>query len=107
VTTLLSCLHPREFAAGQVPAEGELLWCPQCQEYRECATINEYRARCEDCRYSRRFGAAGLTARVRATKHGVMKQHRVTVTCGDEVVEVISPKVTEPISGLGVDDPPF
>lgn len=57
--------------------------------------IDEYRARCQECRYSRRYGTAELTAKTKATHHALTKLHRVIVTKGDKIVEEISPKVMQ------------
>lgn len=61
----------------------------------ECTLIDEYRARCTVCTYGRRFGTAELTAKTKATVHALRSMHEVVVTKGGEVVERISPKVTE------------
>lgn len=65
--------------------------------------IDEYRARCQECRYSRRYGTAELTAKTKATHHALTKLHRVIVTKGEEIVEEISPKVMQETLG----DTPF
>lgn len=71
-----------------------------------------WRARCKECRYSRRFGAAELTAKTKATKHALDNMHAVVVTRGDEIIEEITPKVTTRRGGQsdlfsGIDEPPF
>lgn len=82
-----------------MPEPGELLWCKHCREYMECALIEEYRARCLDCTYSRRYGTAELTAKTKGTVHALKNMHTVVITKGDDEVERISPKVTQEILG--------
>ncbi len=57
--------------------------------------VEEYRARCAECTYSRRFGMAELTAKTKGTVHALTKMHKVLITKGNEVVDEISPKVTQ------------
>ena len=42
-----------------------------------------YSARCANCRYSRRYGAAQLTADTKASAHALSWQHKVTITATD------------------------
>lgn len=74
-----------------MPEEGELLWCKHCREYMEATIIDEFRVRCQNCRFSRRYGTAELTALTKATHHALTKMHEVVVTRGQEIVEKISP----------------
>lgn len=72
--------------------------------------IDDYRTRCTECRYSRRYGTAELTAKTKGTAHALTKMHKVLITKGDEVVEEISPKVTQgtfDTPGRHADEPPF
>lgn len=39
----------------------------------------EYRIKCEDCKFGRRFGRAKVTAGVAASKHAIRHVHRVRV----------------------------
>jgi len=39
----------------------------------------EWRSKCKDCRYSKKFGMAPVTAATKATTHALTNKHRVDV----------------------------
>lgn len=67
-----------------------------------------YWVKCRNCRYSRGFGFAPLTARTKATSHALRLGHEVEIQKSDLKTlttesELVSPKVTQEILG----DAPF
>lgn len=86
-TVVLVCHHALEFCAP-VPKVGERLWCARCRRDQTVARSRaDYAVRCRDCRYSRRYGQAKLTAETAATMHAQRKQgHRVRVMDGYTVI---------------------
>lgn len=103
ITVLLSCNHELEFPATHMPHPGELLWCRHHNEYMECSVIKDYRVRCQQCAFSRSFGAAEITAKTSATVHALRRMHKVIVTRAGETVETIDPKPAQ----TQLDHPPF
>lgn len=68
-----------------------------------------YWIRCKGCRYSRGFGRAPLTARVKATAHALGRGHEIDVLESDlekltvTVCDTISPNVSDET----LDTPPW
>lgn len=64
-----TCGHSVRFSTAP-PKEGELLTCRTCGMTRRVAAVdNGIRVRCNECRFSRSFGNARITAEVAAAKH--------------------------------------
>lgn len=65
-----SCHHKRSFERKRIPPRGEVMYCLTCrQEVVVVGTIDEYRIRCNDCTYSRPYGANKLQAEIQGSKH--------------------------------------
>jgi hypothetical protein len=80
------CKHVRMYEEP-VPLNGELVWCVQCaNEVYVTSSLNDYRIRCENCIYSRKFGVVLRDAEVAASRHSRSKQHCVRVYDGYVIV---------------------
>lgn len=102
----LLCGHTM-FYSQPVPRVGDDVLCNRCRVASSVISVeDEIRVRCTDCRYSRGFGQAELTADTYASKHAVMRGHVVHIVKGSTLIAVKgdkSPQVELPFP----DDPPF
>lgn len=62
-----------------------------------------YQVRCHNCRYSRDFGAARITAAIATDKHARRYEHVVELLKTDRVYLIEPKKVQIPLT----DEPPF
>lgn len=78
----LACGCKKEFNAP-VPESGDLILC--MKHGVVAVEYPKWFARCTHtgCRYSRKFGAAPITAETFAVKHSLTKSHRVRLYCSD------------------------
>lgn len=81
------CHHTRIFIPP-TPKVGDILWCPRCNGERKVITAPaEFRIRCQNCIYSRPFGAAKLNAEIAAAKHRLKNpDHVVRIFNGNEFI---------------------
>lgn len=70
-TARLDCEHTLQWRTlTQMPTVHARIWCPRCTEYRIVVSRHtDWRIRCVGCRLSRSYGAAKLTAEMRASHH--------------------------------------
>jgi hypothetical protein len=66
----------------------------------------EYRVRCTECRYSRGYGSARITALTKASKHALQKRHKVNIWLGRKVIETAGSNVAQ-LTLMDDDTPPF
>lgn len=86
---LLNCGCHR-ILAGRYRRIGEILYCIIHQRTATIVSnLPEYKAKCLNCRYSRRFGQAKLTALTKGTAHSIRYRHRVNVYHGTKLEEEI------------------
>lgn len=85
-----SCNHTRVFQEP-APSIAEWLWCPRCRKNVQVKSAPaEWRIRCQDCQYTRRFGTGNSAADVAAAKHRNLKGgHVVSIFNGHELAYVI------------------
>jgi hypothetical protein len=103
---LLDCKH-RLNVRGIPPSIGSEIRCRKCGEVRLVDIAQaEYRARCTQCRYSRGYGTARITALTKATKHAIQKHHKVNVWLGRKVIETVGKNVAQ-LTLPEDDTPPF
>lgn len=110
------CGHHRECSRKRNPKPGDDIWCLRChREVKMVRLVEEYRARCFTCRYSRPFGLAKIQAEIKAARHHNRNpSHEVKVLYGTEVSRVFPAQVEKlftkalPDSKIqDVDLPPF
>lgn len=84
VNVTLTCRHTRDQKLMYVPEEGEMYWCFKCHaNVFVTGWTDEYRTKCEVCRYARRHGQARLESeRVAGKHHRMNPTHEVTVWFG-------------------------
>lgn len=77
----MSCGHHLEDYPAPLPRKGDEIWCRKCGDYRFAHTDTEpdYKARCQECTYSRYTGQDEAYAKLFATKHGQLTGHLVEV----------------------------
>jgi len=87
VVVTFDCRHTRDFKFMYVPQTGEMIWCLKCHAMAfVTGWKDEYRVKCDKCRFSRRSGQAVLTAeRMAGRHHRLNPQHEVTVWYGTNV----------------------
>lgn len=88
---ILSCGHVLYFSPNTLPTVGEDIYCRStCGTVKVQEIKDEWRARCTQCTYGRKFGQAELTAHTMGGKHAITKGHTVKILFGDEVRHVVS-----------------
>lgn len=71
----LACGHIQKFKLP-MPQNGETVLCRSCREYRIVKLkINQWRARCKQCNYSRQTGVDIEYAKIIARKHSLNCKH--------------------------------
>lgn len=105
VTTncLLSCGCHR-ILAGQITL-GASVNCTEHGPVLVRSSLPEYRVRCQNCRYARKWGQARLTALTKASSHALRNNHRVDVWHGERHVETTGrgyrqptlPEINDPV----------
>lgn len=87
VVVTFDCRHTRDFKFMYVPEPNTMLWCLKCHAMAfVTGWKDEYRVKCDGCRFSRRSGQARLTAdRIAGRHHRLNPQHEVSVWYGTEV----------------------
>ena len=68
------------------------------------STLPEYSAVCRNCRYSRKWGQAKVTALTKASAHSIRHHHQIDVYHGDRIIEEVGkgqqlslPKMNDPV----------
>lgn len=89
------------------PKVGDLVWCTRHHDVRVVSVDAEWRVKCRDCRYSRPFGAAELTAMTAGSKHGLIKRHTVDVYRGGKRVHTVGGELPGQIDLDSLEEPPF
>ena len=103
---LLDCKHKLNMR-GAPPKVGDDIWCPRCGEVRIVDSAQpEYRVRCTQCRYSRGYGSARVTALTKASKHALQKRHKVNIWLGRKIIETSGANLSQ-LNLSDVDTPPF
>lgn len=102
VEVSLVCGHVILFSI--MPLPHDTLWCVKCMDNQHVLEIQEWKIVCHNCKYSRRFGQAALTAQTRASAHACKRQHTVDVYYYGELQHV-SETVTQTLPIF--DAPPF
>jgi hypothetical protein len=83
---VLDCLHIIIFARKASVPVGKTVWCPKCRsEETIYGYLQEWRADCTSCRYSRRFGADRAAAFLAGQRHGTLRGHVVSLVYDGEV----------------------
>lgn len=74
-----------------------MLWCNRCRkELVVIRGVNEWRIQCQNCIYSRPFGAAKLNAEVSAAKHRMKHpDHVVRIYSGNQFMRQFPDAKTE------------
>lgn len=82
------CHHKRSFERSKCPKVNERMYCLTCrQEVTVLQIVDEYRVRCEDCTYSRPFGANRLQAEIKASRHhNRFPYHEVSLYLGTQKI---------------------
>jgi len=106
-TALLNCRHLQEFRPP--PHIGDEVYCQRCKDYRHVIVLqSDYRARCRDCNYSRKFGRTMFMADRAARNHGDKTGHTVDRYDGSKLEWTYTPGETAHGEQLALDDiPPF
>lgn len=104
VIVVYSCLHTGMFTVAP-PAEGDMVWCGKCGDYKEVATSpHDFTVDCVSCVYRRMMGNALISAETMATKHAMKYAgHRVRLLDGGALVREFS----HPVIHVDVTVPPF
>lgn len=101
----MDCGHTL-FFSPPVPAVGDDIYCHHhVSSQKVVRVLAEYRARCTECNYSRRYGQAKLTAATKATTHALAKNHTVALMLGNSVVTLVNEHDQPEL--VGTEDPPF
>lgn len=70
IAVQMECFHIRERKRKEAPAVDELMWCLRChKDKRVTAHVEQYRLKCESCRYGRLAGTRIAGAGYTGTKH--------------------------------------
>lgn len=87
--TLLSCSCTRSFAIRPNPRDE--VYCPRCNKTVRVVNAQSamWKIKCQDCRYAANFGAAPLTAHVKASSHAIRKHHVVEVIDSEGWAELV------------------
>jgi hypothetical protein len=89
------------------PKTGERVWCFRHRHYARVKDGRaEFRARCRDCRMSRPYGAAKLSAEMSAVRHARAKTHTVDVLQGAKILHTITHESNGQLA-MPDDVPPF
>lgn len=106
VVILLSCGHRQE---QQDRVTEETLYCWTCRcDVKIHAQHVQWRIKCLDCRYSRKFGAARLAANYGADAHSRKQPtHRIQVWEGSRLDGVRTPRLFQDSLPIRLDDAPF
>lgn len=100
----LSCGHSL-FYNPPVPKIGDDIYCRTgCGTVAVVDIKAEWRTKCTECRYSRSWGQAELTARTKASAHALRNNHTVSVLLGNDVQNLVNEHPTEDLLDT---DPPF
>lgn len=90
----LDCSHIIKFRCGRdaTPKRGEQILCLRCDAYRMVVespnekVTQEYRLRCQDCIFSRRYGINKDAAIIAASNHVRRKRHDVDFFLGEDFI---------------------
>lgn len=107
VTVLYSCKCSAVIAPhkGRMPDIDDDVFCTVHNKTVQVIVVSDtYRISCDDCRYSRSFGAARMTADTYAAKHSVTRMHKVRVYRSNKLLHTMGENRTQLVLG---DDPPF
>lgn len=87
--TLLSCGCTKSF--GVRPEARDELYCVRCAKTVHVVNTEsaQWKISCQGCRYARNFGAAPLTAHVKATTHAIRRHHVVEIIDSDGWCELV------------------
>lgn len=93
-TVLYSCQHSQIFTKPW-PRIGEHVVCVRCADAVTVLSVDsEYRIKCRNCRFGRRFGVAGeLTAKRSAGNHARTRAHTVDTFKGERLIITVQPQV--------------
>lgn len=98
------------FFVHPFPRVGDDVYCHHHRDTVRVETLEpEIRVKCTECRYSRGFGQAQLTADTYAAKHSVTRRHKVNIVRGDDVIRTVGDRSgqTELLLEDPNDPPPF
>lgn len=74
--------------AGTDRRIGEQVYCTTHKKVAIIVSnLPEYSVRCQQCKYSRRWGQAKVTALTKATSHSIRLHHAVDIYHGDKLEE--------------------
>jgi len=95
------CLHTVYFKKP-APKIGDELWCLKCQKYVHVIEApDEWKIRCMNCMYSRKFGAAKTNAEISAGKHRRNRPgHKVKIFNGNKLIRIFGERDAETQSAL-------
>lgn len=87
IMVVFDCHHKRSFERAKAPVKGDRLYCLTCrQEVTVTAKVDEFRVRCNDCTFSRPYGANRLQAEIMASRHhNRYPYHEVTLILGTKI----------------------
>lgn len=106
----LECGHTLTFTNVAPPVAHDEVWCVRCDAPRKVAQApDEYRIRCQQCTYGKRFGMARELSYIRAVKHARKRGHIVRIYNGNVIDRTVGdgqPALTLP-SGDTPMIPPF
>jgi hypothetical protein len=96
---ILRCDHSRMFLSN-TPKLGDRIYCYSCDDMRIVVKWgDEYHIRCEQCRYSRRFGQDNFSANVFAAKHMATRRHTIGVWFGQKNLRNVAPDLAPDLFG--------
>lgn len=94
----LECGHAVDVGAFTSNNSHDIFWCRRCDKDVMLAGVkHEYRWKCADCSFGRKYGEAKLEAELGAVKHrnqrgGKGRGHVVTVFYGPKVIHTFGNK---------------
>lgn len=98
---ILKCSHEIMFAMCP-PKVGERIYCYRCDDMQRVVDdTRQYIIKCQECRYTRRFGQCLLPAEVYASKHMATRSHVIHLLYNGVIEQTRTPdRLTLDLEGV-------